>query len=74
MEIKIGIQHIAREIVVESNDSAKQVEKNFADALDREDLLTLNDTRGRKVLIPAAAIGYLDLGEEHARVVGFGSV
>jgi len=74
VEIKVGIQHVNREIVVDSNDSAKQVEKEFADALQRGDMLTLNDSRGRKVLIPAAAIGYLDLGEEHARVVGFGSV
>ncbi|MFP5282029.1 MAG: DUF3107 domain-containing protein [Actinomycetes bacterium] len=74
MEIKVGIQHVTREIVVDSNDSAKQVEKNFADALENNALLTLTDTRGRKVLVRAASVGYLDIGEEHARVVGFGAV
>jgi len=74
VEIKVGIQHVAREIVVDSSDTAKQVEKSFADALDKGELLVLNDTRGRKVLIPAESIGYLDIGEEHARVVGFGAV
>ena len=74
MEIKVGIQHVAREIVVDTNDSAKQVEKSFTDALDKGEVLVLSDTRGRKVLIPADSIGYLDIGEEHARVVGFGAV
>jgi hypothetical protein len=75
VEIKVGIQHVNREIVVETNDSAKQVEKDLADALERGEMLTLNDSRGgRKVLIPAASISYLDIGEENARVVGFGSV
>ncbi len=34
----------------------------------------MTDERGRKVLIPAAKIAYVDLGEENARHVGFGSV
>lgn len=74
MEIKVGIQRVNREIVVDSSDSAKQVEQDFAEALASGALLTLQDSRGRKVLIPATSIGYLDIGEEHARVVGFGAV
>ena len=74
MEIKVGIQHVNREIVVESSDSAADVEKALAEALTSNGLLTLNDERGRKVMFPAASIGYLDIGEENARRVGFGSV
>ena len=74
MEIKVGIQHVNREIVVESSDSAADVEKSLADALSNESFFTVVDGRGRKVLIPAAKIAYVDLGEENARVVGFGSL
>ena len=74
MEIKVGIQHVNREIVLESNESAAEVEKAFAKAIGGDGLLTLVDERGRKVLIPAASIAYLDLGQENARHVGFGSL
>ena len=74
MEIKVGIQNVNREIVVESPESAADVEKAFAAAVKADGVLTLTDERGRKVLVPAGLIGYLDLGEENARHVGFGSV
>ena len=74
MEIKVGIQHVNREIVLESPDTARQVEKAFSEALESGGLLVLTDEHGRKVLVPAATIGYLDIGEENARRVGFGAV
>ncbi len=75
MDIKVGIQHVTREVVVDSAESADDVEKAFTDALaDDAGFLRLNDTHGRKVLIPAAKIAYIDLGEENARRVGFGTL
>ena len=76
MEIKVGIQHVNREIVVETNKSAADIERAFENAIDGNGsgVFTLTDERGRKVLIPADRIGYLDIGEENARHVGFGSV
>jgi len=74
VEIKVGIRQVNREIVVESHRSAADVQRDFAEALESSGLLTLTDEHGRKVLIPAEAIGYLDIGEENARRVGFGSV
>ena len=74
MEIKVGIQHVNREIIVDSSESADAIEKAFAKAMADGGLLSLLDQRGRKVLIPATSIGYLDVGEENARHVGFGSV
>ncbi len=74
MEIKIGIQHVNREVVVESTLSSDEVEKAVSDAIDAGGVLALNDEKGRKVLVPAASIGYVDIGEENARRVGFGSV
>ena len=74
MEIKVGIQYVNREVVVETDDSAAEVEKAFADAVSNGSVLTLNDTRGRRVMIPGDKIAYLELGEENARRVGFGSL
>ena len=73
MEIKVGIQHVNREIVVESTESAADIEKALAKALSSETFFTVTDEHGRKVLIPAAKIAYVDLGEENARHVGFGA-
>ncbi|MCW2804285.1 MAG: hypothetical protein QOF52_761 [Propionibacteriaceae bacterium] len=74
MEIKIGIQQVSREVVIESTESAASVETAFTEALENAGVLTLTDEHGRKVLIQASSIGYIDIGEENARRVGFGSV
>ncbi len=74
MEIKIGIQHAPRELTVETEVSASDVEEQLAAALTTGGLFTLADPKGRKILIPAARIAYLDLGQEHSRPVGFGAV
>lgn len=74
MEIKVGIVHGPREIVLESEDSSAAVEEAFAKAVADDAVLTLSDDRGRKVLIPASRIAYLELGQEAARRVGFGSL
>ncbi|NLT28862.1 MAG: DUF3107 domain-containing protein [Propionibacterium sp.] len=72
MEIKVGIRQVAREVVLETEESAETVRSAFAKALDEGGVLTLTDTQGRTVLVPAEAVGYLEIGQEHARRVGFG--
>lgn len=74
MEIKVGIQYVNREVTVETEESAAAVEKAFSDAVANGSVLTLTDTRGRKVLVPGEKIAYIELGEENARRVGFGSL
>lgn len=73
MDIKIGIQHIGREVSVESDNTAEAVQADLEKALADDGLLALTDPKGRKLLIPAAGIAYLELGEENARRVGFGA-
>jgi Protein of unknown function (DUF3107) len=72
VEIKVGIQHVSREIVVETTESASSVEEAYTKAVESSGLLTLKDERGRKVIIQASVISYLDIGEESTRRVGFG--
>ncbi len=74
MEIKIGIQHVTREVHVESDMTADEVERALTAALADGGMLTLLDDKGRKVLIPAAGIAYLELGAENQRRVGFGAM
>ena len=71
MEIRIGVQNVSREIVVETNLSADEVAALVAKAV-AGGTLELTDTKGRRVVVPSAAIGYVDMGEETKRRVGFG--
>lgn len=73
MEVKIGVQHTPREIVLESGLSAEDVESAVAAALGgKAELLSLTDDKGRKVLVPADRIAYVEIGEPTTRRVGFG--
>ena len=54
MEVKIGIQHAPRELVVDTDETADAVEKMVADAVGSEGVLALTDSKGRKVIVPAA--------------------
>ncbi|MEU1089415.1 DUF3107 domain-containing protein [Streptomyces sp. NPDC005576] len=75
MEVKIGVQHTPREIVLESGLSAEDVESAVAEALTgKARLLSLTDEKGRKVLVPADRIAYVEIGEPTARRVGFGAL
>lgn len=73
MEVKIGITDVPREVVIETNVPAEDITKALRDALAGSDLLDLVDEKGRRVLIPASRVAYLDLGSPSARSVGFGA-
>ena len=73
MEVKIGIQHAPRELVVDTNETAEAVEKMVADAVGSEGVLALTDSKGRKVIVPAARIAYVEIGGTLAGQVGFRS-
>ncbi len=73
MEIKIGVQHSPRELVVESGATAEEIEKQVADALAGDGLLVLTDTRGRRVLVPVARLTYVEIGGGVSGQVGFRS-
>ncbi|MEU6663271.1 DUF3107 domain-containing protein [Streptomyces sp. NPDC046821] len=73
MEVKIGVQHTPREIVLESGQTAEEVESAVSEALSgKSQLLSLVDEHGRKVLIPAERLAYVEIGEPATRKVGFG--
>jgi hypothetical protein len=73
VEIKIGVQHAARELVMETGESAEEVEKRVSEAVQGEGLLTLHDTKGRLVLVPASKLAYVEVGGGVSGQVGFRS-
>lgn len=73
MDIVIGVQHTARDISLESDETPETVSKKVADALSSGGLLTLTDSKGRTVMVPAEKIAYVDLGPATGRRVGFGT-
>lgn len=72
MEIKIGVQNIGREIVLESNQDADAVAKIVEAAITKGSELRLTDDKGRVIIVPGSALGYVEIGAEEARRVGFG--
>ena len=75
MEVKIGVQYAARELVVEYSGTADDVQQAVATALEGDDgMLVLEDTKGRRVIVPADRVAYVDIGEPVERRVGFGAV
>jgi hypothetical protein len=71
MEVKIGVQHAPRELVVESADSAEEIQAALDKALAGDGTLSLTDTRGRRVLVPARNIAYVEMGGGVSGQVGF---
>ncbi|MGA7206180.1 MAG: DUF3107 domain-containing protein [Specibacter sp.] len=74
MEIKIGIQNIGREIVLESDLAADEVATQVSEALAKGTELRLTDEKGRIIIVPGSALGYVELGGEKARSVGFAAL
>ncbi len=71
MEVKIGVQHAPRELVVESADSADEIQAALDKALADGTTLSLTDARGRQILVPAGVIAYVEIGGGVSGQVGF---
>ncbi len=71
MEITIGVQHVARELVLETDQTSEKVVADVRTALESGAPLELTDTRGRRIVVPAASLGYVEIGGDEARKVGF---
>lgn len=70
MEVKIGVQHVARDLVIETDETAETIEKLVAEALEAGGILSLIDNKGRKILVPTANLAFVEIGI-HTGQVGF---
>ena len=64
MEIKIGVQNVGREIVLESNQDADSVAKEVQEAITKGSELRLKDDKGRLIIVPGNALGYVEICAE----------
>ncbi len=77
MEVKIGIQSIPRELVVDTDATAEEIERDLAAALSAKNgtaILALGTQKGGRVLIPADKIAFVEFGGDQSRRVGFGNI
>jgi hypothetical protein len=75
VEVRIGVQHATRELVIDSPESPQAVVDAVAAALTGDSgLLTLTDDRGRQIVVPADKLAYVEIGEPESRRVGFGAM
>lgn len=73
MEVKIGVQHAPREVVLETSETRDEVEKQVAEAVKNGGTLSIDDNRGRRILVPGDKIAYVEIGGGVAGQVGFRS-
>jgi hypothetical protein len=72
VDIRIGILNSPREINFETAQSAVDVEKVIAAALESDaKFIRLVDDKDKVYIIPVAAFGYIEVGSEVSRRVGF---
>lgn len=71
MEVKIGVQHVARELVVETELSPEDFEKQLGEAVVGGSILAFTDSKGRRVAVPGDKIAYVEIGTGSHGAVGF---
>ena len=76
MELKIGIQSVARELVVETDTPAAEIERDLSAALEKGEhaVFAVTVTKGGKVLVPADKIAYVEFGAAEGLRIGFGNL
>jgi hypothetical protein len=72
VEVKVGVADTARELQINSSQTPEEVEALVADALKgTSNTLTLTDDKGRRYVVPAARVAYVEIGSADSRKVGF---
>jgi len=72
VEVKVGVADTARELVLNSDQSPDEIESLVAAALkDSSGTLSLVDDKGRRYVVPAGRVAYVEIGTADSRRVGF---
>jgi len=80
VEITIGVKHVSRELSLEFDGEPEAVRTAVTEALEEQAkgngaaVLTLTDEKGRQVVVPVAALAYVEIGAQTPRPVGFGTI
>ena len=73
MEVRIGIQDSPREVVFESAAEPGELADIISEAWAANELVTLEDTKGRRIMVPTDKVAYVELGVSSSGRVGFGA-
>jgi polysaccharide deacetylase 2 family uncharacterized protein YibQ len=75
MEVRIGVKGAPRELVLDSNQSAEDIQKSIDAALkDNAATVTLTDEKGRRIIVATDKLAYIEIAEQEGRKVGFGAI
>jgi DNA-binding MurR/RpiR family transcriptional regulator len=75
MEVRIGVKGALRELSIDSAQTAEEIEKAVEDALKAgAPTLALSDEKGRRLVVAADKLAYVEIAEAEGRRVGFGAV
>ena len=72
VQVRITVANVASDVNFESALSATEIQSAVNAALKSGEALTLEDIRGRVVMVPGDKIGFVEIGEQTDRRVGFG--
>ena len=72
VEVKIGVQHAARELTVETDAEPEAILASLNAAIKDETVFTLTDSKGHTVAVPSGNVAYLYFTADTGRKVGFG--
>lgn len=74
MEVKIGVRDVAGQVVLESDQTPDEVAAAVSAAVKDSSVLQLTDDKGRLVMVPGTLIGFVEIGAQIERRVGFGTL
>ena len=73
MEVKIGVINASRELTVDTELDAAEVEEQVRSALSDGGVLSLADAKGRRIVVPVDKLAYVEIATGSAGQVGFRS-
>ena len=74
MDVKIGVVYTPKELILELDGGAEELQATIEAALaNKAPLVWLTDSKGRRVGVPVDKIAYVEIGsDDSAHKVGFG--
>jgi hypothetical protein len=73
-QVRIAVTDVSSELSFECPSSPEEIKALVASSLSAGTPLILTDIRGHEILVPAAKIGYIEIGQPIERRVGFGAL
>jgi hypothetical protein len=73
-EVRIAVANVNSDLAFESPSTPAEISAAVSAAISTGTPLILTDIRGRTIVVPADRIGFVEIGEQAERRVGFGSL